>query len=122
MRLTALLCLVTAGLLGAGCVNSRPVHYYTIDLPSTPLNPGKPDGVVILVGNIITPEPLQDGRIRYRAAANEVGAYQYHRWAEQPGIMVRELLVRAMRSSGKYQRVMESSSSTSGDYLLRGKL
>ena len=31
-------------------------------------------------------------------------------------------LVRALRASGKYRRVMEASSSAVGDYLLRGKL
>ena len=36
--------------------------------------------------------------------------------------MVRISLMRALRVSGKYRRVMESSSSANGDYLLRGKL
>jgi ABC-type uncharacterized transport system auxiliary subunit len=36
--------------------------------------------------------------------------------------MVRSALVRALRDSGNYQRVLESGSSVSGDYLLRGKL
>ena len=36
--------------------------------------------------------------------------------------MVRNSLVRALRASGKYQRVLESSSSATGDYLVRGKL
>jgi ABC-type uncharacterized transport system auxiliary subunit len=30
--------------------------------------------------------------------------------------------MRALRDSGKYQRVLEAGSSTGGDYLLRGKL
>lgn len=36
--------------------------------------------------------------------------------------MVRNALIRALRDSGKYQRVLESGSSANGDYLLRGKL
>jgi ABC-type uncharacterized transport system auxiliary subunit len=36
--------------------------------------------------------------------------------------MVRKALMRALRDSGKYQRVLESGSSANGDYLLRGKL
>jgi ABC-type uncharacterized transport system auxiliary subunit len=36
--------------------------------------------------------------------------------------MVRDSLMRALRASGKYQRVIESSSSAIGDYLVRGKL
>src|ERR1700722_16934583 len=117
LHLIAVVCL-----LGAGCASTRPVHYYTLEPPSAPANPGKPDGATILVGNIATPPALQDDRIRYRIGANEVGGYEYHRWMEQPGAMVRDSLVRALRSSGKYQRVLESSSSSIGDYLIRGKL
>ncbi len=36
--------------------------------------------------------------------------------------MVRSSLLRALRASGKYQRVLDSSSSADGDYLVRGKL
>jgi ABC-type uncharacterized transport system auxiliary subunit len=111
-----------ACIVGAGCVSTRPVHYYTL-APGAPAAPqSKPDGLVLLVGDIATPEALQDGRIRYRTGANEAGAYEYHRWTERPGAMVRNALVRALRDSGKYQRVLESGSSVSGDYLLRGKL
>ena len=109
--------------MAVSCVATRPVHYYTIEPASPPANQGKPDGFILLVGNIATPEALQDGRIRYRAWSNDSGAYEYHRWTERPGSMVRNALVRGLRDSGKYQRVLESSStSATGDYLLRGKL
>ena len=123
MRSTTALCLIAlAGLLGGSCAGTRPVHYYTLAPASVPANQAKPDGLTILVGLIATPEYLQDARIRYRAGANETGSYEYHRWTERPGAMVRDSLVRALRASGKYQRVLESSSSAMGDYLVRGKL
>jgi ABC-type uncharacterized transport system auxiliary subunit len=114
-------CALLFCLMLAGCANNRPVHYYTIS-PALAATPAKADGPTILVGIIATPESLQDARIRYRAGANEVGTYEYHRWTERPGDMMRLSLVRALRSSGQYQRVLESSSSAVGDYLLRGKL
>ena len=123
MRLIAAICLAIAGgLVGASCVATRPVHYYTIEPASPPANQGKPDGLILLVGDIATPEALQDGRIRYRTGSNQAGAYEYHRWTERPGSMVRISLMRALRASGRYQRVMETSSSADGDYLVRGKL
>jgi ABC-type uncharacterized transport system auxiliary subunit len=123
MRFLISICLVIAGgLVGASCVASRPVHYYTIDPSSPPANQSKPDGLILLVGEIATPEALQDGRIRYRIGPNGAGAYEYHRWTEQPGSMVRNSLLRALRASGKYRRVLEASSLASGDYLVRGKL
>jgi ABC-type uncharacterized transport system auxiliary subunit len=117
------ICLAMAGaLVGASCVATRPIHYYTIEPASPPSNRAKPDGLLLLVGSIATPEALQDGRIRYRTGSNEAGAYEYHRWTERPGSMVRNSLLRALRASGQYQRVLESTSSATGDYLVRGKL
>jgi ABC-type uncharacterized transport system auxiliary subunit len=113
---------IAACLVGAGCISTRPVRYYTLGAPAPPANLGRQDGLILLVGGIATPEALQDGRIRYRAGSNEAGAYEYHRWTERPGSMVRNALIRALRESGKYQRVLEAGSSTTGDYLLRGKL
>ena len=114
--------MIAGGMAGAGCVASRPVHYYTIEPASPHMNQGRPDGFILLVGNIATPAALQDGRIRYRAGSNDSGGYEYHRWTERPGTMVRTSLEHGLRDSGKYQRVLESGSSTTGDYLLRGKL
>jgi ABC-type uncharacterized transport system auxiliary subunit len=116
------LAVAIAALLSASCATTRPVHYYTLAPASVPANQSKPDGPTILVGLIATPESLQDTRIRYRENANDAGSYEYHRWEERPGTMVRDSLVRALRASGKYRRVLESSSATLGDYLLRGKL
>jgi cholesterol transport system auxiliary component len=113
---------ILSGVGIGSCVASRPVHYYTLQ-PATPsASQARPDGLVIVVGSFLTPESLQDGRIRYRRGANEAGSYEYHRWTERPGDIVRNTLVRVLRSSGKYQRVTESSSAAVGDYLLRGKL
>jgi ABC-type uncharacterized transport system auxiliary subunit len=122
MRLIISIFLVTVGYVTqSACVSTKPVHYYALTA-SPPVNQSKPDGVVLLVGNIATPEVLQDSRIRYRSGSNEAGAYEYHRWTERPGLMVRDTLTRALRDSGKYQRVLEAGSSINGDYLLRGKL
>lgn len=115
--LLAVICLTAAS-----CVSNKPAQYYTIGPPTGAINQGRPDGPVIVVADIPTPVGLQDGRIRYRIEPNEVGAYEYHRWTERPGTMVRNSLVRALRASGKYQRVLESSSGAVGDYLVTGKL
>lgn len=111
-----------AGLLTAGCATTRPVHYYTLAPASVPASHEKPDGPAMLVGVIAAPEFLQDDRIRYRAGANEAGAYEYHRWTERPNMIVRDALMFALRASGDYRRVLETSSAAGGDYLVRGKL
>src|SRR5580692_2464523 len=110
------------GLLAVGCVDSRPIHYYALDMPPAPVSPGAPAGPALTVGSISMASELEDSRIRYRVGANEVGAYQFHRWIERPGTMISESLVRALRASGQYRSVMESSSAAAGDYQLHGKL
>jgi ABC-type uncharacterized transport system auxiliary subunit len=122
MRAVSICAIVLLSLLEAGCLDSRPVHYYTIEAPPAPITPGAPAGPVLMVGNISMPPGLQDGRIRYRVGSNEVGAYQFHRWTERPGTMISESLVQALRASGKYRSVMESSSAVASDYQLRGEL
>ncbi|HLK69576.1 MAG TPA: ABC-type transport auxiliary lipoprotein family protein [Bryobacteraceae bacterium] len=123
MRLMVSILLLTAGYVAeSACVSTKPVHYYTLQAPPRPPDQSKPDGIVLVMGNIATPEALQDSRIRYRAGSNQAGAYEYHRWTERPGLMVRNALIRDLRGSGKYLRVLESGSSIGGDFLLRGKL
>ena len=123
MRPAISICIaLLAGLSGVSCVSTRPVHYYTIHPAAVPSSQSKPDGLVLLIENFAAPEALQDGRIRYRIGANEAGVYEYHRWTERPGAMVRDALLRALQSTGKYQRVLEAGSFETGDYLVRGKL
>ena len=114
--------LILIAMAASSCVSSRPVHYYTIEPPPPSAGQGKPDGPSLVVGSIVTAENLQDGRIRYRKGPNEAGAYEYHRWTERPGEMIRESLVRTLRASGQYRRVLEADSSAVGDYRVRGKL
>jgi cholesterol transport system auxiliary component len=116
------LCVSIISLLCSACVAERPIHYYAINRPAISSAPAKPDGPALLVGRIATPEALEDARIRYRSGSNEVGSYEYHRWTERPGMMVRDLLVQTLRGSGKYRQVQEASSYATGDYLIRGKL
>ncbi len=124
MRFRALVVVATGALcfLLTACVEGRPIHYYTINPRASAATAPKPDGPVLLVGRITSPEALEDGRIRYRAGSNEVGAYEYHRWMERPALMVQDQLMQALRDSGKFRQVLELSSSATGDYLIRGKL
>ena len=105
-----------------GCVNNRPVHYYTLASAQPHAGTSQPGGPALLVGPIAASESLQDLRIRYRAGANEVGTYEYHQWTDRPSVMVRDGLIQALRSTGKFQRVQVASSSATGDYILRGRL
>jgi ABC-type uncharacterized transport system auxiliary subunit len=116
----AALATVALLLLTSGCTPHR-VQYYQLTANVKPAAPVE-TGPVMLVGRIATPQALQDGRIRYHAGSNEVGAYEYHRWTDPPGMLVRESLIHVLRASGKFKSVQEAGSTAEGDYTVRGKL
>ena len=97
------------------------IRYYQLSALAAGAGGGE-TGPSIVVGTIATPQALQDGRIRYLEGSNEVGTYEYHRWTNPPGMMVRESLIRTLRASGKFGTVQEAGSLTTGDYSIRGKL
>src|ERR1700724_3694437 len=99
-------------LLTSACLPHR-VQYYQLSMNVKQAAPAE-TGPVLLVGRIATPLALQDGRIRYREGPNGVGASEYHRWTDPPGIMVKEALIRELRASGKYKSVQEAGSSADG--------
>ena len=111
---------VVLSLLASGCVPHK-VQYYQLSAVAKPVASAE-TGPVVLVGRIATPLALQDGRIRYRDGLNAVGGYEYHRWTDPPGIMVKDSLIHVLRASGKFKSVQEAGSSAGGDYTVRGKL
>jgi ABC-type uncharacterized transport system auxiliary subunit len=107
------------------CVAGRPIQYYRIDPPM--LAAGQPPsapafGIALQVGNIEAPPLLRDGRILYQVGPNGVGTYEYHRWFETPDRVIQNVLVRLLRSSGKYRSVETPDSSARPDYIVLGRL
>lgn len=107
----------------AGCVSARSPRYYTISLPrvaSPPADPAFP--VTLVVGRLYAPHLLRDDRVVYSLTDVEMGVDEYHRWAEPPTGMIERILVERLRTSGKYRTVQHLSSTTHGDFILRGYL
>jgi ABC-type uncharacterized transport system auxiliary subunit len=75
-----------------------------------------------LVGSIGGPEIFKDTPIAYRIGTNEVGTYQYSRWAEPPVEMLKSKLIRMLRASGQYQSVSGLGSTAEGQFVVRGRL
>ena len=109
----------------AGCGATRPSHYYRLGvLHDTP----RPDvgaaqfPVTILVSPFQTSHLYREDRIVYSSHGEEMGLYQYERWAEPPSEMLHEIIVRQLRGSGRYKEIYSLRSSTRGEYILRGHL
>ena len=118
--LFAALTLASAAL--SGCLGGKPIKYYTAAIPPAPAAAADRLPVSLLVGRIGAAEILDEQPIVYRSGQNEVGTYKYHQWAEPPALMLKNLLLRRLRASGRYQSVAQVGSSAQGDFLLRGRL
>ena len=107
--------------LGA-CGGGRPIRYYTLELPPAPQPSTSVSPITLLIGRIGAPGILQDEPIAYRSGPNEIGTYNYHHWVEPPVLMLKDILIRQLRASGKYQSVAELGSSAQGGFVLQGRL
>jgi ABC-type uncharacterized transport system auxiliary subunit len=106
----------------SGCLGGRPIRYYTVELPPSPQPATSEFPITLLIGHIGAPEILEDQPIVYRSGRNEIGTYEYHQWAETPAQMVKIMLIRRLRASGRYQSVASLGSSAEGEFVLHGRL
>jgi ABC-type uncharacterized transport system auxiliary subunit len=115
-----LLCVILSG-----CGAARPSKYYQLTIPGD--NNADPPGanvypVSILVGPLNTSHLYREDHIVYSSSGEDMGTYEYQRWAEPPAEMIQDVIFRSLRSSGRYRSVYSLRSSVRGDYLLHGHL
>lgn len=124
MRKGVLGAVMAAAVAMAGCSGAtRPSKYYALELPAMPAQAsGNSHAVSLLVGRMTAPHLYRDDRLVYRSTGLELGTYEYHRWAEPPTDMLEAMIVRMLRTSGKYQTVQALHSNARGDYIVRGRL
>ena len=125
-RKAAVFLLATAALFLGACGATRPSKYYQLTIPGDTAagqaaDPA-PASVTLLVGNLFAPDLYREDRIVYSTAGEQMGTYEYERWAEPPAEMIQEVLLRELRSSGRYRAVFTHRSDMNGDFLLRGRL
>lgn len=111
------------GLL-SGCSAARPSKYYQLTVPADAGAVEKADAVpvTLLLGQLATSHLYREDRIVYGNGAEQLGTYEYQRWAEPPTEMIQEVLLRELRSSGRYRAVHYRRSNMQGDFALRGNL
>jgi ABC-type uncharacterized transport system auxiliary subunit len=108
----------------AGCGAARPNKFYQLTVPHDSVPGSDPARlpVTLLVGPIKASHLYREDQIVYTSEAQAMGTYQYQRWAEPPTEMIRDVLLRELRLSGRYRNVYSLGSDVRGDYLLRGQL
>ena len=109
-------------LVGCGGAVKYP-NYYTLHVPPPP-DPPVPEGVhaSLAIRQFRSPNYLRQGAIVYKTSPEQIGFYEYHRWAVDP----REFLTNAVKdrlsASGNFTQVKLYDGRSDIDYILSGRL
>ena len=107
-----------------GCAGKiRYPSYYTLNLPSPPDPPPQETArAVVAVREFRSPAYLRQGSLVYRRSPEEVGFYNYHRWAVDPREFVANAIKEHLQASGDFAQVRNYDGHSDVDYVLTGRL
>jgi len=110
-------------MIGNGCGAARPAKYYQLTVPGD-MSANDPNAlpVTLLLGPLTASHLYREDRIVYSSAGQNMGTYEYQRWAEPPTEMIQDVLFRQLRASGRYRTVNSLRSNARGDFVLHGRL
>ena len=118
----ALMLAIATTLAGCGGKLRYPT-YYTLNLPSPPdLSAQNGVRTSIAVREFQSPGYLRQGPIVYRKTPEQIGFYEYHRWAADPRMLVTSAVIDHLRRGGQYSMVSRDNGRADHDYIFTGKL
>ena len=123
-RLLTALFMLAVTITLVGCMGKvKYPNYYTLNVPPPP-DPPVPEGVrtSVAVREFRSPTYLRQGAIVYRPTAEQIGFYNYHRWAVDPRDSVTNAVADRLRASGNFARVILYDGHSDADYILSGRL
>ena len=98
-------------------------RYYALDLPAAPRQaPADAGRLTVAVLPVGASEMLTQDRIVYRPSREEVGYYEYHRWAEDPRTSIQSALIGRLRQTGAFATVAPFDGRTRADFQLRSRI
>jgi ABC-type uncharacterized transport system auxiliary subunit len=120
---TALVLMMTLLPALSGCGRVRYPAYYTLNLPAPPDPPAAENvRTSIAVREFQSPNYLRQGPIVYRTTPEEIGFYEYHRWAADPRTVVTNAVVDHLRAGGQFSMVSMYDGRPNNDYVFSGRL
>jgi len=122
LKILALMLATMAALTGcAGKI--RYPSYYTLNIPPAPDPPPEENvRTSIAVREFQSPVYLRQGSIVYRRTPEEVGFYEYHRWAADPRAQVTSTVIDHLRASNQFSAVSSYDGRSNADYIFSGRL
>ena len=124
MHAMTVLLALTAVMTLAGCGGAAKYpNYYTLHVPPPP-DPPAQEGVhaSLAVREFRSPTYLHQGAIVYKTSPEQVGFYNYHRWAADPREVVTNAVTERLRASGNFTQVKPYDGRSDIDYVLSGRL
>jgi uncharacterized lipoprotein YmbA len=112
-------------LLMAGCTGKvMQPHYYTLEMAPAMSSTvsGRQVAAAVAVSQFIAPPYLRQGRIVYRQSPEEVGFYDYQRWAVDPAETITAVMIQSLRSRELFSIVKRYDGRNTQDYLLTGRI
>ena len=123
-RLTATLAMLTISACLMGCISkARFPAYYTLHVPpavDVPIAGGTRSSLA--VREFRSPAYLRQGAIVYRTSPEQVGFYQYHRWAVDPREFLTNAIIDRLRATGKFAEIRAYDGRADVDLVLSGNL
>jgi uncharacterized lipoprotein YmbA len=114
----------TGALVLAGCGSVRYPSTYVLNFPPPVVHaPASTGGLSpVAIREFQCPEYLCEGRIVYRSSAEEVGYYEYHRWAMNPRETITQYVTEGLRAQSLFKSVAVHEGVSDAAYVLSGNI
>ncbi len=98
-------------------------NYYTLHVPPPP-DPPVQEGVhtALAIREFRSPAYLRQGAIVYKTSPDQIGFYNYHRWAVDPREFLTTAVADRLSASGNFAHVKLYDGRSDVDYVLSGRL
>jgi len=108
----------------AGCGSVRYPTNYVLNFPPPVPHAAPSNSAVggVTIREFRCPEYLCDGRIVYRTSPEEIGFYEYHRWAMDPRHAITQYLEDGLRAQSLFKSVATQERGAEAAYLMSGNI
>jgi uncharacterized lipoprotein YmbA len=108
----------------AGCGSVRYPTTYVLNFPPPVPQAAMSNGALgpVAIREFRCPEYLCEGRIVYRSSPEEVGFYEYHRWAMNPRQAITQYLEEGLRAQSVFKSVAVHERGSEAAYVLSGNI
>ena len=110
--------------ISVGCGHVRYPTNYVLDFPpaAAPVRPLPEPHGALAIHEFRCPQYLCEGRIIYRPTPEEIGFYEFHRWAMNPREMITQFIAGRIQSEQLFQSVALQRDGVEPAYVLEGNI